>query len=180
VVGDGVGPGTGDLAKKEATKASAAFELPFLLVVHVEQIELAGAPRKFMGEPLEEPAQNRRAERIEEKEQDGALGKRKLDGIATGDPGGRKRSARRAPESQIAPGNLCQGRMEFDAKDLAKRHLCGQENTAAHARAHVDEGEVAKRRSGLSLTPMPDQPLKNRGGDTVVGCCMTIVSMTAL
>lgn len=68
MVGDGIGAGAGDLAEKKTPKATSALEFAFLLVVDVEQVELARAIGKFAGEAFEQAAQDGRTEWIEQEE----------------------------------------------------------------------------------------------------------------
>lgn len=68
MVGNGVGAGAGDLAEKKTSEATRAFELAFLLIIDVEQVEFAGAISKLAGDALEQAAQDGRTERVEEEE----------------------------------------------------------------------------------------------------------------
>jgi hypothetical protein len=52
VVGDSVGAGASNLAEEEATETAVAFDRGFLLVVCVDEIELAGAVREVPGDAL--------------------------------------------------------------------------------------------------------------------------------
>lgn len=65
VVGDSVGTGAGNLALEETPKTTVASDLGFLLVVGVEEIELAGAVREVPGDALEQAAHDSFAKRVE-------------------------------------------------------------------------------------------------------------------
>lgn len=89
-------------------------------------------------------------------------------------------AARGAPEAQIAPGNLSKSPMQLDADDLAKRHLGGEENGAAHSGADINEGEVGDGCGRSETLPATDQTVKDGRRNTVVGGRVPIVTIAAL
>src|SRR5579863_2493285 len=109
VVGDGVGPRAGDLAKEESLEATRRFELGFLLVVDVEQIELARAVCELLGDAFEQAAQDGCAEGVEEKEEGGTGRQREIDGVAARDASRRVNPTGGAPEAKIAASDAGEG-----------------------------------------------------------------------
>lgn len=180
MVGDRVGAGAGNLAKEQATETAVAFDFSFLLVVGVDEIELAGAVREFPGDALEQAAQDGFAEGIEEEEQAGVCGERKLDRIATMDPRGRTDPVKRAPTLQIAASDACQSWMQFHTDHSMKRHFGGQQDGASHARADVHEGEFASKRDWFRSPPSIQESAKDGRSDTIVGRGVAVVAMAAL
>lgn len=180
VVGDGVGARAGDLAEEEASEAAKSFDLGFLLVVHIEKIELAGAVREIPGDALEQATQDGFAEGIEEEEQAGTCWKRKLDRIAAMDPRGRKDPVDRTPPLQIAASDAGQSRVQFHTHHSMERHFGGQQHGASHARTDVHEGELANRRDWFCSPPSIDKSAKDRGSDAVVSSGVAVVTVAAL
>ena len=72
MIGEGVCTGAADRAAEEAGESGAAVELAALLVVDVEDVELAGACGEVAGPHGGETAEDRRAEGIEEEGDAGA------------------------------------------------------------------------------------------------------------
>jgi hypothetical protein len=177
MVGDGVGAGAGDLSEKEALKAADGFQFPLLLVVDVEEIELTGAIVKLFGDAAEQAAHHGGAKGIEEEENGWGLRKRDVDGVAAANSRGRLNAAGCAPVLEIAAGDARQRWMEFDAGHLAEGHLGGEQDGAAHARADVDEGEVADGGDGFGAPPALDEAMEDRRRYAVVGGGMAVVAM---
>jgi hypothetical protein len=180
VVGNRIGAGAGDLAEEEAAEPAMALKFAFLLVVGVEEIELAGAIRKIAGDALEQAAHDGFAEGVEEEEQAGARGQWKLDRIAAMNPGWCMDPVKRAPTPQIAASDAGQSRMKFDACHSMKGHFGGEKDRAPHACADIDEGKVADGGDWLCPPPLLEKSVKNGGSDTVVSRGVAIVTMTAL
>jgi len=85
VIGDGVGTGARYLAKEETPPAALGFQFAFLLVVDVEDVDRAGTGGEGLAPAMEQATHDRRAEGIEEEDEQRAFGEWKLDCIAFDD-----------------------------------------------------------------------------------------------
>ena len=70
---------------------------------------------------------------------------------------------------EIVLGDVGEGRVEFDADDLMKRELAGDEHGAALTCSEVEECIVLDGVGWISGSPEVDQGTQNAGGDAVVG-----------
>lgn len=181
VIGQRVGAGAIDFAEKEANETAGAhlLEFAFLLVVDVEDVELAGAAGACFGGGLEPAAEDGCAEGIEEKGDARAGGERVGDGIGAGDADGGKGAAGFAPHGGIAASARRESRMQLDADDLLERHLRREENGAAHARAYVHKGGVPQGGDGPCALPALKQGGEDGRGDAVVGGGVAVVGVAA-
>lgn len=181
MIGQSVGAGAIDFAEKEADETAGAhlLEFAFLLVVDVEDVELAGAAGACFGRGLEPAAEDGCAEGIEEKRDARAGGERVGDGVGAGDADGGKGAAGFAPHGGIAASARRESRMQLDADDLLERHLRREENGAAHARAYVHKGGVPQGGDGLCALPALKQGGEDGRGDAVVGGGVAVVGVAA-
>ena len=179
MVGDRIGAGALDLAEEETAKTTVALKLAFLLVVDVEKIKFTGAVRELPRNVLEQTAHHGFPKGIEEEEQAGALGERKLDGVATTDLHGDDASSALPPDAHVAAGDAGESCMQLDPDDFVERHFRGEKNGAAHACADVDEGEFLDGRGWFCSLPTFQKSVKDGGRDAVVGRGVAIVTMAA-
>jgi len=180
MVGDGVGAGAGDLAEEEAAETAMVFKLGFLLVVGVEEIEMAGAVLKVLGNVLEQAAQDGFAKGVEKEEQARAGGERKVDRIAAMDPRGRMDSVERAPMLQIAARDAGQSRIQLYARHSMERHLGGEQDGTSHACTDINECEVADGSDWFGSPPLVEKGAKDGGGDAIISGGVAVVAMAAL
>jgi len=81
VVGDGVGAGARDFAGVETVESWEGFEDVVLLVVDVEQVELAGTLEPKFLPGFEEAAEDGCTKGVEEEDDNGAGGEGKVDRV---------------------------------------------------------------------------------------------------
>ncbi len=177
VVGDGVGAGATDLAEKEPLESRLAFDHVILLMIHVEEVKLAGSFRKNMGKTREQAAHYGGAEGIEEKKQAWSRGKSRVYTVAADYPHGRARTVCRFPFVDIPAGHLCQERVEFDSDDFAKWVFRRQQHGASHACTHIHEREELDGRHGVGPLPSHEECLKHRWSDAEVCGRMAVVGV---
>jgi len=67
--------------------------------------------------------------------------------------------------------------VEFDADDGFEIERGGEQESASHACAEVDEGGVGERGCGCGFLPTFDQGMKYGGGHAVIGGGMAVVWM---
>jgi hypothetical protein len=180
VVCDRVGAGAGDLAKKKAVETAVAFKLAFLLVIDVEEINLAAPIRQILGDAYEQTAQDRCAKRIEKEEQTWASRQGKLNRISATDLCWRVYPAQCSPTTEIATGNANKRRMDLHPHNSMKGHFGSQQDGASHACADVDKSGFADGRGGFRSPPSLDECAKNRRSDAIVGRGVAIVRMSTL
>jgi len=168
VVGDGVRVRTRHFANVETPERRGGFKDMLLLIVDVEEVDMAGELGCRLLPGFEEAAHDGGAEGIEEKDDDGSGGQREFDGVGFDDAEDAAFAARGAPKPGVGAGDGGEVRVEFDADDGFEFESGSKQEGAAHAGSQVDECGFDERSCGGSSLPALDQGVKDRRGDAVV------------
>ena len=163
---------------KQPPETAPALKLTFLLVVDIEKVPALDLPVPA-GRGAERPGQHSGRKRIEKEDKTGTGRQRKLGGVAAADAGSCMHPPLRAPESQIAPSDARQSRIQFDPDHFPEPHLGGQQDSSPHPRPKIDESEFFNLLLDHRAGPAPDQSGEDRGRNSVISGCVTIVSVPA-
>ncbi len=167
---DGAGP--------EQFKGGVAGKDGGVLGVDVEEVELAGAGEKGGLDAAEELAQERGLKGMEEVQECRCYGHWRFQGITAQERDGAKQfwhtlsDGFRAPgEVEVTLGDAGELRIEFDAENLLKRRLGGNEHSASLAGTNVQKGIAIERegRRGAVLPEVEERPENGRGDPVVRG-----------
>ena len=81
------------------------------------------------------------------------------------------------PVVEVGLGDVGEGRVEFDADDLAEGEFAGDEHGAAFAGTEVDEGVLLDGVGGIGDAPEVYEGAEDGGGDAVVGGDVVVVGV---
>lgn len=180
MVGNGICCGAADFAEVVAAPGAGGFEDGLLLVVDVEQVELAGELRGSLLPGFEEASENGGAEGVEEEGEDGSWRELELDGVGFDDADEAAIAAGCAPEAGVGAGDGSEMGVEFDADYGFEVEGGSEENGAAHAGSEVDEGGLSEWVGGEGFLPALDEGVEDGGRDAVIGCGVAVVGMAGL
>src|SRR5258708_36433645 len=120
-------------------------------MVHVEQIELSRLIMKGGRDSLDQAPEHSAAEGVEEKRHAGIVRKLELSRVLRQYAHRAERPASCRPERNIFLGDARQLGIQLNADCLAKRHLCGKQQSAAHPGTKVDEAVTLDRERRRAL-----------------------------
>ena len=174
-VGDDIGVRSSHLTVKEPLEVRLAPQYTFLLVVDIQNIQLARALGKSLAPATQQTAQHGRSERVEKERDAMPGGQGKLGSIAANHAHGSHRTPSLAPQGHVLAPDARKCGMKFNPYRGAEAVFGGEKHGAPHARAKIDEGVFVQRRDGPAAPPVHDDGMKHRRRNGIVGRNVTVV-----
>ncbi len=160
-------------------KTGLRLDHGFLLVVHIQNVNLARPPGECARHCPQKPPHHHRAKWIEEKQHRGPRRPLELKYVSMDNAHWARRPSMPPPQGQVALRNPHQRRVQLHPQNTLKTKLRPQQHRASHPRAHIDERRVRQRRWPRP-PPSPHHFPKHRRRHSVARRCMPRVRMFCL
>ena len=177
VIGDGVGTRAPHLALEDAREARGQTDGAFLLVVDVEQIEMARGTIHPRGQSAQQPTHDGLTERVEEKEEARTQRKCKFRHVRADEARWRLCPTGVTPRGDVLASDPRKPRIQFDSNNPAKRKLGREQYRAPHPGADIYKGEVLNRRGRAGPPPPLQDGMEDRRRHTEVRGGVAVVAM---